>query len=82
MATILSDAMDKLFIVTLTPDQTMRFSDGVDWYDSFEEYLRSSEQRDFEAELWREAWRKPDAVLRITSAGVDKEIPIYHEKPF
>ena len=69
---------DKL-IVKIMPDRTVRFSDGVDWYDTFGDYLHASDQRDFEAELWREGGRKPDAVMTMTSGGKTEEIKLYHQ---
>jgi len=60
--------------VRVMPDQTVRFCDGSVWYDTFTDYLHSSDQRDFEAALWREAGRKPDA---IATCG-DETIEIYH----
>lgn len=68
---------DELYM-TVMPDRTWRFCDGSVWYDSFQDYLDSFEQRDFEADLWREAGRKPDAVCTITSGGETKTIEIFH----
>jgi hypothetical protein len=60
--------------VKVMPDRTVRFCDGKTWYDSFQDYLSSFDQRDFEADLWRDAGRKPDAVA--TCGG--EQIEIYH----
>jgi hypothetical protein len=65
-------------IIRVMPDMTLRFFDDANWYDDFGEYLHSDEQARFEEELWREAGRKPDAVLTITSGGKTEEIEIYH----
>jgi hypothetical protein len=61
-------------LVKVMPDRTVRFCDGKNWYDSFQDYLRSFDQRNFESDLWREAGRKPDAVA--TCGG--EQIEIYH----
>jgi hypothetical protein len=71
-------AADGYMYMRMIPDGTWRFCDGKNWYDDFGEYLAADEQSDFEAELWREAGRKPDAVMTVTTHGKTEEIEIYH----
>ena len=72
------EAVSDEMLIRVMPDMTIRFCDGKTWHDSFSEYLAADDQARFEEELWREAGRKPDAVLTITSGGKTEEIEIYH----
>ncbi len=71
-------ARDEFFYVRVMPDCSVRICDGKNWYESFDEFLDAEAQRIFEADLWREAGRKPDAVMTVTTHGKTKETEIYH----